>query len=415
MTKIGIRVARPMQRLSRIFRLGRWFYIDVSPISRAAILLISPAIALFNHVFGRKSGEAPWIIGEARGHCAMDNGYHFFLYCRKEHADADIYFVVSSKSPSFHQLKEDPRVVRYGSVRHLLIFLRSSLCFYTHTYSDFIYRELFSLYRGQKKLIYLHHGVLGFKKFDKRYIREMNIMDLFVVGNRLERDILVNSVGVVESKVVVAGYARYDSLEPAPGRGNYQVAYMPTHREWLRVPSDEFRNTDFFKNVCRLINSPELIDFLESRGLDFKLALHPAMQGYSHYFKPSSERIEVLTLADASPSDILRESSLLITDYSSVSWDFLYLGKPVLFYRFDLAQYEEGRSSYVSLTDEVIGDVFFSSEDVIASVITYFEADFRLPEEYARVRGNITPSFDKQNCARIYAASKMIDTPRRVA
>ena len=40
---------------------------------------------------------------------------------------------------------------------------------------------------------------------------------------------------------------------------------------------------------------------------------------------------------------------MLITDYSSVSWDIYYMEKPILFYQFDLEQYNETNGSYIDM------------------------------------------------------------------
>ena len=42
-------------------------------------------------------------------------------------------------------------------------------------------------------------------------------------------------------------------------------------------------------------------------------------------------------------------SAILITDYSSVAWDFCYLDKPVLFFQPDLDTYLELRGAYLDL------------------------------------------------------------------
>ena len=64
---------------------------------------------------------------------------------------------------------------------------------------------------------------------------------------------------------------------------------------------------------------------------------HRNMQNYMEYFTTNSKHI---TIADGSKYDVqtlLNESAVLVTDYSSVFFDFANLKRPMLFYMYDLA------------------------------------------------------------------------------
>ena len=90
--------------------------------------------------------------------------------------------------------------------------------------------------------------------------------------------------------------------------------------------------------------------------------------GYKLVFKPHAELMRYIDLIDIcdevylskddSYQDLFRSSSLLVTDYSSVFFDFAYLKKPVIYYqREDDYHYNEGYFDYESMGfGEVIGD-----------------------------------------------------------
>ena len=379
-----------------------WFYKDLTPHKRVLGLAAFIYFTFLNKFRRDSKTGSIWLIGEARGKCLQENGYHFFLHCRTQHPEKNVYFVIDKSSPQHKYLADNTHVLTYGSARHINIYLRATTCFYTHTYSDLIFRELFLLHHKRKKLVFLHHGVLGFKKFDNRYIAGRDMMNLFVVGSTLERDILIKQAGVDPDKIKVTGYPRYDSMTNSASSDNLQIAYLPTHRNWLKVPKNHFRDTDFYKNIDNLINLPELTGFLTNNNITLKVYLHASIQQYSTQFETGNKRIRIISFGEESPLDLICNSHLLITDYSSVSWDFLYLNKPVLFYRFDLHRYLTSRGSYLPLDKPIFGDILFDASEVCTAIVSVFRANFVLAPEYKAYRDSIMPVIDSNNCARIF-------------
>ena len=72
-----------------------------------------------------------------------------------------------------------------------------------------------------------------------------------------------------------------------------------------------------------------------------------SFSGIQSFFKTDNPRIEIAALGTADVQDLLMESSFLVTDYSSVYFDFAYMGKPLLYLPFDedkfyKTQYKKG-------------------------------------------------------------------------
>lgn len=68
--------------------------------------------------------------------------------------------------------------------------------------------------------------------------------------------------------------------------------------------------------------------------------------------------------------ELLIISDILITDYSSIVFDFALLQKPILFFTYDLEEYrEKTRGLYVDLKKEAPGPVLFTTEEVISAVL----------------------------------------------
>ena len=92
---------------------------------------------------------------------------------------------------------------------------------------------------------------------------------------------------------------------------------------------------------------------------------------------------------------------MLLTDYSSVSWDVYYLGKPVVFYQFDYDLYMQANGSYLDMKKELFGDRYITEEEVIRGLEEYVQNDFREKEKYGSLRQEYFAYNDQNNCKRI--------------
>ena len=87
----------------------------------------------------------------------------------------------------------------------------------------------------------------------------------------------------------------------------------------------------------------------------------------------------------------------LITDYSSVSWDIYYMEKPVLFYQFDLEQYNETNGSYIDMEKDLYGDRCITQEQLIDLIREYAKNNFREKPAYAAMRKDYFAFRDHNN------------------
>ena len=70
----------------------------------------------------------------------------------------------------------------------------------------------------------------------------------------------------------------------------------------------------------------------------------------------------ILEVRDFSTNDYMLISDMLITDYSSVIFEYALLGKPIAFFCYDLLIYD--RDFYLKYPDDLPGDVFKTQEEL---------------------------------------------------
>ncbi len=75
-------------------------------------------------------------------------------------------------------------------------------------------------------------------------------------------------------------------------------------------------------------------------------------------------------------------SDLLITDYSSVMFDYNLLKRPMFFYCYDLEEYKDTlRGFYFDFLEEAPGPVVLTTQELIHAILNYNPEDFRKKQE----------------------------------
>ena len=106
---------------------------------------------------------------------------------------------------------------------------------------------------------------------------------------------------------------------------------------------------------------------------------------------------------DMSYEKILTESSLMVTDYSGVQFDFAYQRKPLVYYHPDALppHYEEGGLIYDTMG---FGPICKNNDEIVSTLCEYMENGCKMLPEYVKRADNFFAFDDFNNCQRIYHA-----------
>ena len=146
------------------------------------------------------------------------------------------------------------------------------------------------------------------------------------------------------------------------------------------LDTDAFNEIDDQFAIAYLLKNKELMDFAKENGYKIVYKPHPNSKKFSEFF--NTEYVEVDEKRRF--HDILCESALMITDYSSVHFDFAYLNKPVIYYQYGNPSIEIPELGD-SLIDEdacTFGAVIKEEEDLINKIKEYIVNDCKIEEEY---------------------------------
>lgn len=382
-----------------------------------AVGFISIFIRTIFHFGLFKSDKPIWIVSD-RGVSGGDNGEALFAYLVKNATDdVEIYFAISKKSPDYKRIKSIGPVLNMKSLRYKIVHLRSSLVI-SSSADDNVQRP-FPRYMWQHiaglhnyKFVFLQHGVINGDLSNWLNKPNQNI-SLFVTTAETERlSILEGDYFYTEDEVVLTGQPRYDLLKDDPQ--NY-VVFTPTWRINLldetranvggvRKYSSDFKLSEYFVFYNRLINDPRIISSLETAKLKGRFYIHPAFSKQSVDFD-SNDIISVESIP-YNYRDIVNQAALMVTDYSSVAFDFAYLKKPVLYAQFDKRDFYKKHiakeSSFFRYEDNGFGPVSYNYEDTVKAIIETIEGGNKMPDLYRKRSQLFFKYFDSKNTERVY-------------
>ena len=355
---------------------------------------------------------------------AGDNAEHFFKFLQ-EHGDRDIksYFTISEDSDDFEKMSRIGRVLPFRKFRYKLnVLLAKNIIssqgednIFNPWDKDSVYiRDLYKYH-----FVFLQHGIIKddlsewLNKFNKN-------LQMFVTSAKPEYESILKGDYFYDEKVVrLTGLPRYDNLKQdiAPEKS---IIFMPTWRFSLacrldndtgeRIYNPLFKQSEFYRFYDRLIHDERLNQVLKEKGYTGKFFLH------THH------KVQIGDFTDGEAVKVLREgidyqkefqnNALLITDFSSVAFDFAYLKKPVVYTQFDIDTFFQGQvysKGYFEYERDGLGPVCYDYETTLQTIIDYVENDCRLDPVYDERGNRFYRWFDAENCRRVYEDIKALD------
>ncbi|STA73621.1 capsular polysaccharide biosynthesis protein [Campylobacter lari] len=316
-----------------------------------------------------------------------DNLYLFEFMLKNKTKNA--YYMISKNHMLYKELKQKyPKNIIVVNKKFL------SLNFMWHLLQTKYILDSFQIFSSKLRLgsifcnskihyIYTQHGVNFFKKYfleNTDSLSDENF-NAIIFSNLHEKSYYETIYNYPKNRQLILGLARWDSVLPIEQCNEKIVLAYFTFRRYLMQDQKviEYR---IFKEWYYLLNDNNFIDYMKENNIKIYFALHHEME------KVNDGRFDILNpISQSKLSEIKNKASLLITDYSSMAFDFMVKDKPVLFYRIDqdeLCLDEESRenSKHSEELNDQIYNVFYNKKDVINKCIYYCKNNFILEDEF---------------------------------
>jgi CDP-glycerol glycerophosphotransferase len=351
------------------------------------------------------------LLGSDKGLKFMGNPRYFYLYLLKNKTHFDRIFWITADKKIFLYLKERKYPILYlYSWKAFVAILRSNYLITSHFIGDVSYVGILF---GKFNKIETWHGTpikQIYESMSNRKTLVSKIKFLLMLKERKSYKLLLTTSEepkkIFETRyknVRILGYPRNDVffnseliLEDYGKKFNLNkydkiILYCPTYRD---IPPSKIPFTD---NSLLTMN-----DYLTQN--NYLLLIK------SHYWKRSNVDIRNYSnIIDVSEKvsdiqDLLIHVDVLITDYSSVAFDFALLDKPIIFYPYDYNEYLENRILYMDYYTDLPGP-FAKNEDELFELIQSIDYIFNgteYKEKYVKFKKRFNYYVDGKSSERLY-------------
>lgn len=342
-----------------------------------------------------------WLVAEEGE--ARDNGYYFYKYVRENHPDDYCFYAIKKTSAGYKKVTKLGNVIEYGSLKHWLYYMSANLNISSQTVGNpnvlfwYFIHVILGLYRNR---VFLQHGII-MNDVSALYYKRTKFK-YFICGAEMEYREVSTKYGYPSGSIVLTGLPRWDYLKNKPSNRK-SILIMPTWRQYLEHENGtNFRNSVYYTAWNGLLNDKAFTAFIEKNDIDVYFYPHRNMQPKLSMFNATSKNIKMISI-DKDIAHFFSKCSLMITDYSSVAFDFAYLEKPVIYYQFDQTDFRKGQHAegYFSYEKDGFGPVVTTPDDLHVAMVAALKDG--LSTKYSnRIKKNRMYNFSNNCSERIY-------------
>lgn len=340
-------------------------------------LAVIPQTILFESMSGNRVSGNPLALFKSMLHDERFGGYMFMWAVNDEETVPD----------SYKHLSNVRCVIRYTDLYYKYLATASMLI------NNVTFPAFFIAKQGQKYLNTWHGTpwkTLGYDVKEARMdyantARNFLHATHLLFPNRYTYDQQLTSYQIESirpGKAAITGYPRIDLTYQAlqhPQAMKETLGLHDTQKVIFYAPT--WRGEKAFQSFDRKRLEADLARLGE-------LDAHVLFRGH-HLAEQLLADINVPNVTVVSPyldtNEILSVVDILVTDYSSVFFDFLITDRPIVHYLYDYEAYTEERGLYFG-PEALPGDVVYTSDDMIAAVQSHLDTPYTPTDAYNQAK-----------------------------
>lgn len=271
---------------------------------------------VFFEKFGEKYEESASILFEK---CIDENIKH-------------VHFIIDKNTNAFQQIPEKYKkyVVQRNSLYHYFLFFSSQCFISTESMNHIIDTNIYSpiarkrVFDKKYQYIFLQHGVMYMYSLEHRtdFIcgKGMPKHAQIVISSELEGEQFIENGNFKPHNLILSGLPKFDRAKKLADAD--KILIMPTNRgfEYNLIQTNPTQST-YYKFIEKLVNA--VPDNLKDK---IVVIPHPIIQSCL-----KETMLNKYIPISFSYNELLKETALLLTDYSSIAYDAFYRGCKVIF------------------------------------------------------------------------------------
>lgn len=342
-----------------------------------------------------------WMIMD-RKQAADDNAEHFYKYALQQDDGIKKFFSINKTSPDFERLQDTyGNVLAFESIKHRFYYTFADKIissqgseFYLNPFRHRRYYQTAGI--SNIDFYFLQHGIIkdNMSSWLRKYDRNPK---LIVTSTQLEYESLFDEGYNYGDKVIqLLGLPRYDNLN---NKGlKKQIVIMPSWRNFL-TDEKTLLESEYFKHFNSLVNNEKLINHAKEKGYEIVFKPHPELVKYLYLF----DKNDYVQFDEHKKYQVIfNESSLLVTDYSSIFFDFSYLKKPLIYYQYGNDYHYDSDNGYFQYDTMGFGPVIDNEEELVNKLIEYMDNGCVMEDMYKERVDSFFKYNDHNNSKRCY-------------
>lgn len=392
-------------------------------ILRKAKILLNPFLWIIYFLSGFISrSEKIIVFGSLVGKRFADNPKYLFLYLNNYYKDKDKMYVWITRDKKISKSLSALGFKCYNlySLKGLYYVIRAKYFVYDHEVHDIFYwlskgAVKVNLWHGvplkkirydMKNMKFRAHQISKYYKsnFSSLLYRVIspwvyNKPDILLSTSKFIKKIFISAFNVKDGNIIISNYPRNIALfEELHGESiginieNFKKVLEAKDKKFkIIIYLPTFRDSSI-EDINKVIDFRKLDSFCETNNIKFFIKPHPSSK-LNLSFEYLNNICKIDKFEDIYP--YLRYTDILITDYSSVFFDFYLTKKPIIFFPYDLTEYiSKNREMYFEYDDVCIGFKAYNFYELLNAISDAIDN----PLKYRKNIDNIiTKFFEKAN------------------
>ncbi len=315
----------------------------------------------------------------------------------------NVYFIIKKTSPQLKLIKDKYKknIIYSHTFKHYYEFFKCKRFIGTEAMQHSLELRTSSrlvmakIAYGNYRYVFLQHGVMYMVSLDSssrssfRKGKGLPKKSKIVVSSNKEAQHFIELGKFENNDLYLSGLPKFDRA--TLNKNADKIIIMPTWRPWeYNIINTDFKKSGYYKMILKIMNN------IPKELKDKVLILpHPLISDFLYKTEIKQYMPKTINYDIA-----LRDCKLLITDYSSVSYDAFYRGSNIIFWWIDKADCMKKYEGKLLLTEkDAFGDICNKDKELTKLVTDNYYSNQR--EEHIKNFRTIVEFYDNKNTERL--------------